>query len=237
MKMIQWSVLSALLVPLVATMPVARADVTFNLSTTINGTSPVGATPWLTATFEDIAAGDVKLTLTNNLLSGQFITDVLFNSKLDSTGLTFTEFNAGAPPTVLSVTQSATQNLTGGSQIKGGGYNIDINYDNSPPVNRFGTQGGTVSIFEITGAGLTAANFLKPSLDNGSMFGGPYYMAADVLGIPAGTDGQTISGSIGDTFAFVGTTSAVPEPETYAMMLAGLGLMGFVAMRRKQQAA
>ncbi len=30
---------------------------------------------------------------------------------------------------------------------------------------------------------------------------------------------------------------AVPEPETYAMLLAGLGLMGFVARRRKQRAA
>ena len=29
----------------------------------------------------------------------------------------------------------------------------------------------------------------------------------------------------------------VPEPETYAMMLAGLGLMGFVARRRKQKEA
>jgi hypothetical protein len=28
----------------------------------------------------------------------------------------------------------------------------------------------------------------------------------------------------------------VPEPETYAMLLAGLGLMGFVARRRKQSA-
>jgi hypothetical protein len=30
-------------------------------------------------------------------------------------------------------------------------------------------------------------------------------------------------------------TPAVPEPETYAMLLAGLGLMGFVARRRKQE--
>ena len=31
-------------------------------------------------------------------------------------------------------------------------------------------------------------------------------------------------------------TSAIPEPETYAMFLAGLGLMGFAARRRKNQA-
>ena len=32
-------------------------------------------------------------------------------------------------------------------------------------------------------------------------------------------------------------TVPVPEPESYAMLLAGLGLMGFVARRRKQKAA
>ena len=31
--------------------------------------------------------------------------------------------------------------------------------------------------------------------------------------------------------------AAIPEPETYAMMLAGLGLLGFFARRRKQDAA
>jgi hypothetical protein len=30
-------------------------------------------------------------------------------------------------------------------------------------------------------------------------------------------------------------TTPVPEPETYAMMLAGLGLLGFIARRRKQK--
>jgi hypothetical protein len=34
----------------------------------------------------------------------------------------------------------------------------------------------------------------------------------------------------------VGPTPAVPEPETYAMLLAGLGLVGFVARRRRHLA-
>jgi hypothetical protein len=33
------------------------------------------------------------------------------------------------------------------------------------------------------------------------------------------------------------TVTAVPEPETYAMLLAGLGVMGTIARRRKQKAA
>ncbi|MGY1490667.1 PEP-CTERM sorting domain-containing protein [Methylobacillus pratensis] len=36
-----------------------------------------------------------------------------------------------------------------------------------------------------------------------------------------------------DVFNQVVAVAAVPEPETYAMLLAGLGLMGFVARRRK----
>jgi hypothetical protein len=48
------------------------------------------------------------------------------------------------------------------------------------------------------------------------------------------TIGQPGYDPSGPTYNFV---SDVPEPETYAMMLAGLGLLGFVARRRKQQAA
>jgi hypothetical protein len=34
----------------------------------------------------------------------------------------------------------------------------------------------------------------------------------------------------------VDVTGVIPEPETYAMLLAGLGLMGFVARRRRRNA-
>jgi len=39
--------------------------------------------------------------------------------------------------------------------------------------------------------------------------------------------------SLGTSLDKVSLTTAVPEPETYAMMLAGLGLLGFAARRRK----
>ena len=47
----------------------------------------------------------------------------------------------------------------------------------------------------------------------------------------------TISGTSAFNGSYAGTlnVSAVPEPETYAMMLGGLGLLGFMARRRKQQ--
>ncbi len=38
-------------------------------------------------------------------------------------------------------------------------------------------------------------------------------------------------------FLFAGFAPPIPEPESYAMLLAGLGLLGFMARRRKQQAA
>ncbi len=48
-----------------------------------------------------------------------------------------------------------------------------------------------------------------------------------------GATASVIDGSV----ASAATFAPVPEPETYAMMLAGLGLMGFVARRRSKKDA
>lgn len=48
--------------------------------------------------------------------------------------------------------------------------------------------------------------------------------------------GPKVTSLTGGTYTGGITVAAVPEPETYAMLLAGLGLIGFSARRRKAQA-
>lgn len=62
-----------------------------------------------------------------------------------------------------------------------------------------------------------------PMLFQVSLVDGKILVNVDGDGTGAGTD-LTLT-----------VTTSVPEPETYAMMLAGLGLLGFVARRRQQK--
>ena len=216
------SILSALMLALVTVVPVARADVTFHLDTLINGTAPADPTPWMTATFHDNAPGDVLLTMTNNMPAGEFIDQLVFNSIVNPTSLSF--LNLTIPPPAAT-TFHAAQDLTGGANMKAGLFNIFFDY---PTAAADRWDGGMVSQWHITGGTVTSSNFLLTSIDDGHMVGGPYYMAAHVQGIPS---------AAGTTSGSVGSTTVVPEPDTYAMMLVGLGLLGFIARRRNRNTA
>lgn len=64
----------------------------------------------------------------------------------------------------------------------------------------------------------------KASLSYGATGAGHYLLS--VVGAGVGAQGGAYSGSIS-------VAAPVPEPETYAMMLAGLGALGFLASRRR----
>lgn len=63
------------------------------------------------------------------------------------------------------------------------------------------------------------------SLTMGSKPAGNYYLS--VFGITNGSQGGIYNGAI--------SVTAVPEPESYAMFLAGLGVMGAIAVRRNKK--
>ncbi len=109
----------------------------------------------------------------------------------------------------------------------------------SPPSN-FNSFAATLDLGAVSQiSGLSASLYTGGGtlVASGVTFGSALSIVP-TTSIASGAYDLRISGTVtGTNFgSFAGTMNAapVPEPETYAMMLAGLGLMGFVARRRKQ---
>jgi PEP-CTERM motif-containing protein len=85
-----------------------------------------------------------------------------------------------------------------------------------------GSAGGYPDPLTFTVQNANVADFLD--LSSGGDHGKAYF-AADVL--------LTSGPNAGATGAVGAVTAPVPEPETYALMLAGIGMMGFMARRRR----
>ena len=85
----------------------------------------------------------------------------------------------------------------------------------------------TLSISHVA-ADIAYVLFSSQANPSGSdrMYGG-IYAEFDNFNFSGGSGGSDGNGGNG------GVISPVPEPETYAMLLAGLGLIGFMAYRRK----
>jgi len=113
-------------------------------------------------------------------------------------------------------------------------------------VNTTQEAGETLQLFEVwdTTTNTLLYNYLGPTniagiANNGNGYGDWTLGTISLAGLNS-TDGilfhaiWTGASDGAESFFIVGTP-AIPEPETYAMMLAGLGLLGFVARRRRQQ--
>jgi len=170
--------------------------------------------------------------LTNQLSSVAVDT----NSDGINDGLVVTTFKNSSVGTFLSTNGPFTGDSMGGTTGNTFGSNQKMG-----PVYTNGTQNAFISIF-VNLANPTAA-LTQSQLDyiaygdctpaalmprNGSgtkcMAGWNAYDASHNL-IPGGTMQGTLPNS--QTI-----TAAVPEPETYAMLMAGLGMIGFMARRR-----
>jgi PEP-CTERM motif len=91
----------------------------------------------------------------------------------------------------------------------------DVVGSSSPVATGIRHSTGIVDVWSISAVNLTSLN-------------NPYWL--QVQGTVMGGAGGSYGGN-------VNLVTAVPEPETYAMMLAGLGLLGAVARRRKAKQA
>jgi hypothetical protein len=110
------------------------------------------------------------------------------------------------------------------------------NYSFSSLINAFGANwdlapGGAGQGLQLFAGG----QMITPQIANtytGGFFGLVSTTAFSLVSVHSGNYSGLAETHDVDNVVFH-NVSAVPEPESYAMMLAGLGLMGFVARRRK----
>ncbi len=148
-------------------------------------------------------------------------------------------------------TMSVSVSFTLDNALGDGSYNNvsvlpGFSYTFNDGLRTFTSPGIIPSFFQISLSGGSVVSWninLQPELEQqggGSIttrkgLSGVYDSAVQFL--PGGASGAIVLSNPGAWTVPVPAVPAVPEPETYAMMLAGLGLIGFIARRRKQKLA
>ena len=119
----------------------------------------------------------------------------------------------------------ATLSFTGAGQSSVGFLWGSPDYYNQLTVT---TTGGVTNTFDAAGLGLNLSSDV-------ASLGTPQYVqfTADAGSMITGLTFDDSPDYAGFEVANFSVTAAVPEPQTYALMLGGLGIIGFVARRRR----
>jgi hypothetical protein len=193
---------------------------------TIPGSHPFDSIPGISYTGTSFASAPNvslgKLTLDNaakvtyTYLGSEAGFDNNFWIQIVDGSLVFSTRN-NAPPAATTIGTSITVNSAAGD--------LDFTFEGSD--NKFAKNGGawatdtSIGLIKDTVGGYTVTSGLAA----GKTF-------QYVIGYNDSATGLTDW----DDMVIGVNIAPIPEPETYAMLLAGLGLMGFVARRRKQSA-
>ncbi len=229
---------------------IAGRDLKFTSGSIKNGDTFVGGTASLTQSvdvYSKIKTGAAPVNMT--ALAGQLTSTSNSLSKLSTTGTATEQWGglniAGSKKSVEVIDVDAKtlskvsyfnfSNLNAGSTLilnvsgdKGsfnGGYQGFENYN------------VLFNFYQATDLGIhtgLTANILAPLA---SINGGSGVINGNVIVDSWSSSVQINANHFFKPIDVRGYTSAVPEPETYAMLLAGLGLVGFTARRRKLAAA
>ena len=196
-------------------------------------------------------------TVVGNSISFALVDDFTINAKSRTpTAINYSTYGEKAVGALFAVANDGYLLRTSFTQTINGNYSLAPGNSRGEAGVRAEVAGGTgfsggklkgaFSLGEVYGNYL-ASSYQAPAADNYSvtkqLFSAPnnttsYFNALQfdpqlsvlVRQVGIGSSDMALTGL---TYNFV---VAVPEPETYAMMIAGLGLMGFVARRRKQNA-
>jgi hypothetical protein len=145
--------------------------------------------------------------------------------------------SAFATATVVNLTQSASNPLdyTGGfNLVHNGAFTDTFTFTpvfSSSLVSAVLTSIGFTSVTDINFTSVKL-NGVSLNIVNGLVDSASTLTQLNI----SGPLSLVVSGTSGLNASYSGTinvTAAVPEPETYALMLGGLGLVGFAARRRK----
>ena len=106
-------------------------------------------------------------------------------------------------------------------------------------VNRNAFAGGVLTkVADLTLGGVAFGISQAAGFDIGADGQAFAAWGENLYGIDLGSGALSLRGSIGANHTVIGLTAmAVPEPESYALLLGGLGVIGFVVRRRSRNAA